>query len=180
MEKNTKVLLGMLLTAFFIFYLAVASLPSNPLKTKNIIFNSSAIKKIFPEGWAFFTKNPKEDQIYFYQVNFGKKTVINKFLMTKNFALNNIFGIKRENRFIQTEFTKMANSINSNLWMTTYSDIGHCKPNSFNIIKIHNAKINLRGYYILEKRTVLDWYYASSKISKTIPIRRQYIIIDVR
>src|SRR5690606_32102943 len=56
----------------------------------------------FPQGWAFFTKNSTDPQLYLYDCN-GKIV----FLDNRNISAKYGFGASRHNRILNLEFSNI-------------------------------------------------------------------------
>ena len=94
MMKRTVILVSLLLTMALFFYILVISVPNNVLSLNNSVLNNSKMNALIPEGWAFFTRSPREEQIYIYSYKDLRKVSL------KNTDMSQYLGIKRKNRFI--------------------------------------------------------------------------------
>lgn len=68
---------------------------------------------ITPQGWGFFTKDTREEQLIVYQL--GKGGDIQKFTKT-NSSLSSFFGLSRKTRFIAMEAAHISAKISDTLW----------------------------------------------------------------
>ncbi len=82
---------------FFLIFSAsiLSALPKNPLTPKKDI--TIYISQIWPQGWGFFSKSPKEEYLNVYKSN-GDPSV-----QWPNMKLSNLFGINRAGRAQGTE-----------------------------------------------------------------------------
>lgn len=65
------------------------------------------IRHLFPEGWAFFTKDPIEDLYLCYKIS-NNNTVL---VLKKNASIDNWFGLSRRTRFIAFETGRLIEKI---------------------------------------------------------------------
>lgn len=87
---------------------------------------------LFPQGWGFFTKDPKEVTIDVYQLE-GKAL---KLISMNNFSAQNLFGFSRKARYVGYEFGKLEQSIPKTAYKNEIGSIGKIYPNKSTIIKI--------------------------------------------
>ncbi len=93
---------------------------------------SKAISYLFPQGWGFFTKDPKEVTIDVYQLE--EKTL--KLISINNFSLQNLFGFSREARYIGFEFGKLEQYIPKMDYKNGLGTICKTYPNTTTVVKI--------------------------------------------
>jgi antimicrobial peptide system SdpA family protein len=98
---------------FFIVIVAGSYLPFNPFtppaKAQIII------KTLFPQGWGFFTKGPKDKDVYLYTKKDGKLVSV---LSTPYSSSKNLFGLRRDSRTQGAEYGLLLSQINAEelLW----------------------------------------------------------------
>lgn len=74
------------------------------------------VRHIFPEGWAFFTKEPNEIFYECYEISSGKAIKS----IRKNCSPENLFGLSRKTRFYAFESGRLIEAIiPSKLWKDT-------------------------------------------------------------
>ncbi|MDK7375602.1 MULTISPECIES: SdpA family antimicrobial peptide system protein [Weeksella] len=168
--KRTVILASLLLTMALFFYMIVISVPNNALSLNNSVFNNSKMNALLPEGWAFFTRSPREEQVYIYTYKDLNKVSL------KNTDISQFLGIKRKNRFIQDKLGKIVSGIESKYWFkyNTSKDIEHILD-SLNYITVSVEKPSLCGEYIIEVRRTMPWAYYKSELSKNIAQDRKLV-----
>ncbi|MEM0941858.1 MAG: SdpA family antimicrobial peptide system protein [Bacteroidota bacterium] len=79
---------------------------------------------LLPQGWGFFTRNPRETILEVYQIqeNDNKMSKV----LTKNTSIKNHFGLSRNNRYIGYEMSKLIGYIPKGAWL---NGVGHVKDN---------------------------------------------------
>lgn len=70
---------------------------------------------LVPQGWGFFTRNPREDRIKIYKYhNSGYAEILDK-----NFSTQNYFGISRKNRITLNEVLYNLKIVGDSSWYQT-------------------------------------------------------------
>jgi antimicrobial peptide system SdpA family protein len=159
--KIASILIASLFTFFTI-------LSFNNDNTFNI--ETQTLGLISPQGYAFFTKNPKEAQVYIYKVN-------------KNNSLQNIcpnsstfemlFGLSRKNTRLSFDFTEILTKLRKWKPINEVDKFYLTNPDVFNITK-KDIK-NHKGKYLIIKEERIPWAWSKNMFS---PRRYfKYIII---
>jgi len=133
----------------------------------------SLIKNIFPQGWGFFTKDPKEPNFYLYKVE-DKVSEVN--LM--NFSPKYYFGFSREPRIISTEIALIANKISFRNWYKniSFDSLLQFQPLQF----IKNDSINAlpAGKYIIETKEIVPIEWLGQNQEQYIPSNKAIFLIE--
>ncbi|WP_121640698.1 SdpA family antimicrobial peptide system protein [Virgibacillus sp. Bac330] len=90
MKHISYLIIYSLLCFGVLFYSIHSALPSTPIYSNKAI--EKAITKIFPQGWGFFSKDPREPTIDAIHID-GDET-----LAWPNMSIQNIFGLDRFGR----------------------------------------------------------------------------------
>ncbi|WPO91737.1 SdpA family antimicrobial peptide system protein [Chryseobacterium sp. HR92] len=87
------------------------------LKISSVYFGNSPLNKsketkkkyilLFPQGWAFFTKEPRDPLIHFFSFSNNKFDNV----IDKNFSLNTFLGASKKSRIVNIELQKIVNKI---------------------------------------------------------------------
>lgn len=133
---------------------------------------NNKVKFIIPQGWAFFTRNPREDQVIIYKQN-GE--ILNE-ISLKTTNKGELFGIKRSNRHIQDKIGNIISEINNKHWFTTksfydFKDVSQ----SLNHLSISVKYPSLCGTYIIEVKKIMPWSYFKSNLSNKISLDTKLI-----
>jgi sporulation delaying protein A len=101
MHRNLFVLVGKVLIIFvwagFLLTLLGTYLPKNSFTPSGKI--QLYVKSFFPEGWGFFSKNPRDADVYIYSVKDG-----DFMLKTPSSSFENLLGLKRDARAQGAEY----------------------------------------------------------------------------
>ncbi|WGL61510.1 SdpA family antimicrobial peptide system protein [Pigmentibacter sp. JX0631] len=145
-----------LISIFFlvlIFYVPNIAINSN-MKQKNILIST------LPQGWAFFTKDPKEERISLY----WDKNPFEEydFIGTR---FNEYFGFDREVRKYISEIINMSSLIPENNWVQgDFNKIIYFKGNQ-NLLSIDKKHKYFKNFcsknyvYIKHKPQIRAWRY---------------------
>lgn len=134
------------------------------------------MNSIFPEGWAFFTRNPREDQILIYS---QEGDFFNK-VSLKTTDQNQLFGIKRTNRFIQDKLGNIISEIDAKYWYRTKTGYNfHNIIDSLNQMSISVKTPSLCGTYIIEVKKIMPWSYFKSELSGSISLDTKLIKLNL-
>ena len=152
----------------FILFIALASIPYNPLSLPQV--NKMNVLRIIPEGWGFFTRNPVEPSYYLYQKNKeGVYILINPSAPEAVYY----FGISRRSRRINVELHSMLSQLKDTSWEKVEQprDI---QLETNKLISIHSDLSNplLRGDYILLELQRTPWAWSRQKIQPIMPYRK--------
>lgn len=74
-------------------YVAFAALPYNPIRLPGA--NAVRLQVFAPEGWAFFTRSPRQDRAYVFALHGGRWRSA---LLTPHSRPSNAFGLDRRSR----------------------------------------------------------------------------------
>ena len=124
---------------------------------------------IFPEGWGFFTKEPKEGLVDIYQVD--KNDI--KELSIKNTNLDNYIGLSRAARIKSYELSMIISNISANNWKDDklYNFKKHISDTAYDIKPKNNFQYFNKGEFLLVQRSPVPWAWASSNQSLYVPVK---------
>lgn len=144
------ILFSWVLLALLVFF---SSFKEQVFVNKNI---QKQLNVVFPEGWGFFTKNPRDLIMQVYSI---ENDTINYISMSTHSRLS-ILGISREPRVIGYEASIIANEIPKSFWKdnTSYNLMNHIND-SILIIEKNNFKHFKKGDYLfkLYKKIPYAW-----------------------
>jgi len=79
----------------------------------NYVFKKN-VNFAFPQGWGFFTRNPREAHFEIYEI--AKESGNISQLLHKNTSFKNLCGLSRNNRYIGYELSKLIGYIPKAAW----------------------------------------------------------------
>ena len=168
--KANKVyfLLNFFLSLTFLFVIFINSIGYNLLT-----FNkkwSFELQFLFPQGWGFFTKDPREDQTTIYKEENNSL----KELDLKNGAPNSWLGMTRKNRIMLIELIQIINQVDSSNWkgidskekMKAFTDT----TKAIEVINfVNNAQ--LEGNFFVIKQKPVPWSWRANKNNLFMPAK---------
>ncbi|GAA0553438.1 SdpA family antimicrobial peptide system protein [Chitinophaga japonensis] len=157
MQERIRLTVYVMLTMVFVaglFEIIVASMPSNALtpryKTRKLL------NSLLPEGWSFFTRNPREEMADIYRVE-GQYLVR---ITDCNSEPANFMGFSRKSRKAGMELSAIAGQVPARYWYkyhAVYADPGK------DVCAIKNRKdlhILSPGMYVVAIYPPVPWTYA--------------------
>lgn len=160
----TKVVLG-IVWGGVILYVLIGSIPESPYPpTQQERLNLLAIS---PQGWAFFTRDPREKAKHLYVRRKGDWIEKER----SNFTLRNWFGIKRIPRIELVELKAMLADVPERQWAACKSDIETCLRNrTVEVVSLANESTtqHLCGEYAIQRREPVPWAWSQDAGDVTI------------
>jgi antimicrobial peptide system SdpA family protein len=175
---------GYLLTFTLLFFASLllvtsiffTSISFNPIQ--NRYGNKQLIFTFLPQGWSFFTRNPREAQVLLYKID-GKRIIP---ITQKHSSYKNLFGLIRKSSIYTSEIQIIRSKINDSLFFNTkwnYQEnkIGLVPKGK---ITIYNEIFSplLCGEYLLVFQEPIPW--AWSKNMKSIKMPAKIIRINIK
>ncbi|MFF2886252.1 SdpA family antimicrobial peptide system protein [Paenibacillus sp. NPDC057967] len=145
------------------FYGLQNALPVNPLENMKI----SAVFKAFPQGWGFFSKNPRDEVIVMLDSTYR---------LAPNWPNNtwsNALGLKRYGRTQGIELGLLYSNVPEGLWEVCETDLATCTKNADVHLTIQNTTPNpaFCGEFTLAMREVVPWAWADILTPEEMPSR---------
>jgi antimicrobial peptide system SdpA family protein len=146
-------------------------IPYNPFTPSTSI--KRTIMAIFPQGWSFFTKSPREEIFYVYTYDENDSCRLTE-LDLNNSSKKNLFGIKRYARTSSAEIAYLVKKIPTEYWIRTKSGINSINTDSLKpvfILNNTNSRLLCANEIIIEKKEPIPWAW-----SKSNPTRKSDLI----
>ncbi|RAW03475.1 SdpA family antimicrobial peptide system protein [Pseudochryseolinea flava] len=155
-----------------IFSVVLASLPRNPVSLPYV--PKLIIKTIAPEGWSFFTRNPRENLIYIFQRDSGRQWLQPSHVY--NGSMENYFGMSRKARAIGSEYALLF-SQSAVLWDSCSTGTFDCIDEQKKFLVRNQLKApQLCGEYLFVSRAPVPW--AWSEHTEKIHMPFQYVLVE--
>lgn len=165
----------------YIIYVSLAmAMPFNPSTISDDFKFRMNLKSIFPQGWGFFTRDPREADLilYEYQNKTWKKSTSFPYSAPKN-----LFGITRGARAMSTEIPLLLNQLEVPFWDTCYVDPKICME-SYLLTKTKVTSVTLDFSQPIIKDTIcivmvdpIPW--AWSDLNLQIEREFKYVVLNV-
>ena len=153
--------------AAFTFFSLLVYVEDNPVRMSYKSSHNSRV--LFPQGWAFFTKSPRDPNIQLYHIVNGKLEVLPG---QRQATFANLMGVRRNARAMSVEYAKMLYEIPATKWVKC--DIN---PNIF-IKKYPLEALNIKNptprallhgdIYLIQQATV-PWAWVKFAKNVTLP-----------
>lgn len=158
MKEQFQIFVLIAMVSFIMIWGVTISFPNSAIK---LPFSRGASKHlartIFPEGFSFFTRNPREPRLYLYQVKDGEVSPMSK----RNGAY--LMGISRKGRAMNVEIGMILKEIGQIAWYRCTDGFGSCQTtiDTSEFIKVSNnyERPLLNGQFILVARQPVPWAY---------------------
>ncbi|SOU86797.1 SdpA family antimicrobial peptide system protein [Tenacibaculum dicentrarchi] len=124
-------------------------------------FNSSIVsnpkigeKIILPQGWAFFTKSPRDVRVELFDYE------NHKFISLKNFSIENIFGIRRTSTRISNEIATLVKETSDSIWVKSKEGETIFNNGEFLNKKSSFLYPRLKGKYVIINKERIPWAWS--------------------
>ena len=178
MKNNTNLGVPLFIIGSFwvvvIYGILVASLPFNPLSVPRIL--TINLQTICPQGWAFFTRNPREEQTYLYRI-IEDQPVLQP---VHNSRASNLFGAERRARLESMEIAMLAESVKADKWFNCEDGIGQLDSlNQLSTVKIRNnfSHPKICGAILLEKKEQVPWAWSKEISAGEVPSKIAKLLV---
>jgi len=163
---------------FFIYCIVVTSIPYNPMTVSKK--TSFRLKLLIPEGWNFFTKNPRDEQVFIYDFN-EQDSTYSSIKSWPNNSYVNFFGIGRTARAIGTDYGMILASIPDSLWLVVEEKdlklIQRPRSITFQFTSHYpdeNSKHVLFGKKLFIKKSLTPWSWFRLNVKTNVKIKYIY------
>lgn len=145
----------------YTFFTLILNFTQNPIKITNSV--NTKLSTLTPQGWAFFTRSPREAQIIIYSVaddgSFSK-------YQHKHSSLNNLFGLNRKSSKVLGELQMIKSNVADSLFENckwNYQKLRAFKiPKSTHTIKNIIDEPILCGEFIIIFQKPIPWAWSKS------------------
>lgn len=164
-----------LVSSFWILFLSYVFKASIPIPSNETFKRKALIFNIIPQGWGFFTRDPRENEIWTYQILDNSILKVTE----TNGNLNSFYGASRRNRLINIELGFLVSQIHASSWIKMKGGklIFDKKIHTDTIINSFNP-LTIKGSFFIVEQERVPW--AWSKNSDTIIMPYKYTKIYVK
>ena len=151
----------MTISCWLIVNIFLITIKGNPIEITNAV--DSRVFNLIPQGWAFFTRDPREAQITIYKIE--NDSILTPYPQ-RHSSFTNLFGLKRTSSKILTELQllklKTTDSLYSNLkWNYQANQYSKIPSEEF---EYKNEIFNpiLLGNFIVVYQKPVPWAWSKS------------------
>lgn len=157
-EREVALRVGAVLaTAIIAIRLLSAEIPTNPLGPSPL--GRQQLLSIFPQGWAFFTRDPQEPRVRLYEQGEGTWHHVEQ----RNAAWRYLAGLDRSARMRSVELAGIVLRVPPASWRTCAQALRSCaNSDSLVEVSVRNSlpRPHICGSIILEERPPVPWAWA--------------------
>jgi antimicrobial peptide system SdpA family protein len=168
MKTRVIVFLLWLICSILVFF---SSLKEQVLISKN---SQQTISNLLPQGWGFFTKNPRDPLLEVYKIN---KNKLEKITLL-NFDSKSFYGFSRKARFIGFECSDVCDSFKKIKWNDdVYSNVNKLKKGIVVKYKKKKLKYLKDGTYLFLTYRIVPYAWVKNGQQKFNPV--SYIHVNI-
>lgn len=174
-----------LLAAFVVFiacfwllvlsYSVHEAMPYTPIELP--LAKASRVRFFIPQGWKFFTRNPREEEITAFRKNIRGEW--SSALLPAIASSSNLFGIKRNTRAQGIEIGMILASTKKEWWIRCKERFDICIDKTTTTGSIPNKSPNatLCGEIVLVRQQTVPWAWSRAK--KPVVMPSQLVRVDL-
>ncbi len=139
-----------------IFFTSISYFAFNPL---SIDYQQQAnVRTLIPQGWAFFTRNPREQVLLFYKKQDTKWFLVN----SSGSSYDKLFGLSRLSRRQNIELGNLAAQLNVvKNWVECENNFPNtCIPDSTNKVYTNFKNPVIMGEYVVRLVEPVPWAWS--------------------
>ncbi|TGE16820.1 SdpA family antimicrobial peptide system protein [Hymenobacter elongatus] len=136
---------------------------------------------LLPEGWGFFTRNPREEKIVLYRIRPDKTLTLASY---RNSDARNLHGLSRRSRRINMEFSRMMAEVQEKDWSRyqTYSLAELVGSDAIAPVQVAYSPLKFtqltKGAYLVKRFNLVPWAWAQYPGHFTNPEEYLKVTID--
>lgn len=158
-------------------YSVRTSLPYNPARLPfETPKNNTNFRAFFPEGFSFFTRNPREPQVEVYKLEGGRLEL----LTIANASHKNWFGIVKSSRAQNIETGYLLSKIKADDWLSCKGPLIACVTHEMTPVlelKTNYSSPLLCGELVITVKKPVPWAWSNSMDPKNMPTEFARILI---
>lgn len=160
LKYTMSYILALCISIFLIINIYFASMVESPISLTNSVNDN--FSTFIPQGWAFFTRDPREAQILIYKIEKGKIEPIEQ----KHSSIYNLIGINRKASKILSELQMLIYKIDKKNFVNLKWNYQTCtydyKTINPIILKNEFLKPILKGEYLIVFQKPVPWAWSKS------------------
>jgi antimicrobial peptide system SdpA family protein len=122
---------------------------------------SASLFNIIPQGWGFFTRNPREEQTILYTIQDTSSVLFTKTIS----SIDNSFGASRKLRCYNVEVGTLISKINDSSWVEEKGGNLVFDTNlQTDTVKNNFYPCSIRGDFFFVKQERIPWAWGKSNI----------------
>ena len=115
--------------------------------------------QMIPQGWGFFTRNPREEKLIVYK----KENNSLRKITQPNFSRENLFGLSRKGRMRQLQVGNLILPYYKQMRPCGSIDPLECTSDTVLMVKSPFEHSMLKGEYLILKQATLPWSWSKNR-----------------
>ncbi len=127
------------------------------------------LRTLFPQGWAFFTKSPRDESIQLYRWENNRLRLVDG---QRQATLENLMGFRRASRAMSVEYAYLLYNVPAENWVRCEGDPeAYLRTHRLANVEVenHTPRPYLSGTYYLIQKGIVPWAWASEADRITLP-----------
>lgn len=153
-----------------------AALPSNPV-TNPITDDHLTVRSVLPQGWAFFTRSPREERILpFLRSDDGSWYQTH---VPTHAEPRHVFGLDRTSRAKGVEVGLLLGEISTDQWHDCEGPVAGCIDQAEVVAEIrnHSPEPSVCGEAALVRRQPLPWAWSRNDTPENMPATVARVVV---
>ncbi len=171
--KNLRTVIYVSIVFSGVYISFIVSNRDNPVRLSYT--SVQELYSVFPQGWAFFTRNPKEEVLQLYKMEGDKLVLVNN---SASLSFKDFFGFKRQTRKVSAELAEIIKKVPTQSWKEhrggEISEVLKKLVLSDTVSNIFTEKL-LSGEYIIYRSKRVPWAWSKSNVK--LPYRAVKIYV---
>ncbi|WP_157579243.1 SdpA family antimicrobial peptide system protein [Spirosoma montaniterrae] len=127
------------------------------------------LRTLFPQGWAFFTKSPRDENIQLYRWENNRLILVDG---QRQATFANLMGFRRSSRAMSVEYAYLLYNVPTTKWTRCETDPeAYIRSHKLTEVRVENntPRPYLSGTYYLIQRGIVPWAWSSQTNRITLP-----------
>lgn len=127
------------------------------------------VRTLFPQGWAFFTKSPRDENLQLYRFANNRLELVEG---QRQATLANLMGFKRSARAMSVEYAYLLYDVPADKWTRCETDPeAYIRSHKLPTVTVdnHTPRPYLSGTYYLIQQSLVPWAWASQTRQIILP-----------
>lgn len=171
---NKRIRGGILIALWIVSvgYVAIANLPASPMAVS--VRSRMGVRALAPEGWAFFTRDPREPHILLYSRSRSDTWLK---VPQQNAEPRYWFGLRRTSRLANMALREALARVPTQAWKACVGNVNACaerlelEPISVPLETTADYLLGTERDYLVQVRDVVPWAWARSRSPESMASR---------
>jgi antimicrobial peptide system SdpA family protein len=172
MKKIIFFSVNVIFAAFIILFILLNSVKQNPISLEYGIDNEMT-SLVFPQGWSFFSKDPREATMNLFSIENG---VLRK-IDFKNTQAKNLYGLKKSDRLIYYKIYGDVQKFPIKHFYNSRDNINSIDLKKINTYSLKNTTYK-KGKYLAQIVELESWVWFS-KLKNKVNMPARYVLLKI-